>query len=417
MTKKDYEREISLKQLQINRLLEITTAVNHDVDEATLLDMYKKFLGWEMGVSRMAFFLPKGEDWECVTHTGLNKTHLCSIPKHLPAKFNRIGFEQQKLTDDTEIFWNLFEYVIPIVHKNTAIGYTFLNEYGSDDFGKIQLILSISNIIAVSIENKRHFKRQMDEVRFEHEMQLASEMQHSLVPQLLPQNDFFELSSIYKPHFGVGGDYYDCLKISDARYIFCVADVAGKGLAAALLMSNIEASLHAIIQNAGTLEEYVQRLNTAVWRVTKGERFVTLFIVDLDTQTQTMQYVNAGHIPPAFYTDDKLYWLDKGCPILGYHQELPKIEFDTINLSDDAYLLIFTDGITDIKNAQGKYFDESMLGDLVCNNNHLGAEQFNKMLMRQAEDFKGSMDFPDDITVLTCRFKVPVIKENNLLPA
>ncbi len=407
LTKKDYEREISLKQLQINRLLEITTAVNHDVDEVALLNMYTKFLSWEMGVSRMAFFLPKGEDWECVTHIGLSENNIKTIPKHLPAKFNQIGFDQKKLAHEKEEFWKIFEYVIPIVHREAPIGYTFLNEYGSDDFGKIQLILSISNIVAVSIENKRRFSRQLEEVRFEHEMQLASEMQLALVPQKLPQNNLFELSSIYKPHFGVGGDYFDCVKVSDTRYIMCVADVSGKGLAAALLMSNIEASLHAIVQNDGTVEEYVQRLNKAVWRVTQGERFVTLFIVDLDTQTRTMRYVNAGHIPPAFYTNKTLKWLDKGCSILGYFEDLPYIESDTINLTDEACLLIFTDGITDIKNTQGAYFDEEMLGDLVCNNYYHSAEQFNKILMNKAESFKGNLDFPDDITVLTCKFKVP----------
>lgn len=409
LKKKDYEREISLKQLQINRLLEITTAVNHDVDEASLLNMYKKFLSWEMGVSRMAFFLPKGEDWECVTHIGLNEDNIRKIPKHLPAKFNQLGFEQKKLDNEKEEFWEIFEYVIPIVHRESPIGYTFLNEYGSDDFGKIQLILSISNIVAVSIENKRRFSRQLEEARFEHEMQLASEMQLALVPQILPQSDFFELSSIYKPHFGVGGDYFDCVKISDTRYILCVADVAGKGLAAALLMSNIEASLHAIVQNAGTLEQYVQRLNKAVWRVTKGDRYVTSFIVDLDTENRTLKYINAGHIPPAFHSNGTLQWLDKGCAILGYFKELPHIESDTINITDDAYLLIFTDGITDIKNNAGEFFDELMLGDLVCENNHLSAEQFNKNLMQKAETFKGDMDFPDDITVLTCKFKAPVL--------
>lgn len=398
----DCERQLFLKQLQINRLLDITQAINNNVKAEGLFDMYKSFLSWELGVRKLALFIPDIGTWRCVISEGVEKIEL----EHggINTLLASFGNTLTKLEKNKHPLAKNFDMVIPVFHKEKPIAYAFIGGYDAADFSKVQLITTITNITAVAIENKRLFKRQIEQERFNHEMTLAGEMQRSLVPNKLPQNGMFEVSSIYKPHFGVGGDYFDCFHYKENRYIFIVADISGKGLAAALLMANFQANLHAILRSAETPEAFVHQLNKAVCRVTQSERFITMFVCDFDTETRKLRYINAGHMPPMLITKGETHLLKKGCTILGFFKKLPTLEVGEIIVDDEALLLIFTDGITDIRNPIGADFNENVLVQFMEDNKKLSARRFNEKLMERIENFKGDEEFPDDITVLTARF-------------
>lgn len=397
----DTERQLLLKQLQINRLLDITQAINNNVSAETLYIMYRSFLNWELGVRQIALFLPDGKSWKCVVTEGIKmETFDNDVPLMLP----KFGTTMQKVNDMIHPFMMQFEMVIPVFHKEDAIAYAFIGGYDGSDFSKLQLITTITNIVAVAIENKRLMKRKIEQERFNHEISLAKDMQNALIPDKMPKNETFEVSAIYRPHFGVGGDYFDCFKLRDDRFMFIVADVAGKGLSAALLMANFQANMHAIVRKALSPEEFIRQLNKAVYRVTRGEKYITLFVGELDLNTRRFRYVNAGHIPPVLLKKGgDIEWLKKGCMILGYEPSLPKLEIGETTLDVDAMMVIFTDGLTDIKSPAGTDFDEDMLANFVAENQTIGARAFNEKLMQQIDTFKAGEDYPDDITVLTCR--------------
>ncbi len=398
----DSERQLFLKQLQINRLLDITQAINNNVNAETLYVMYRSFLNWELGVRQIALFLPEGDSWKCVITEGVS---LDSLDSDVPLMLPKFGNTMKKVNNMIHPFTKQFEMVIPVFHKEDSIAYAFIGGYDGSDFSKLQLITTITNIVAVAIENKRLFKRKIEQERFNHEISLATDMQNALIPDKMPKNEAFEVSAIYKPHFGVGGDYFDCFKLRDDRYMFIVADVAGKGLSAALLMANFQANMHAIVRKALSPEEFIRQLNKAVFRVTHGDKYITLFVAELDINTRRFRYVNAGHIPPILIKKGgEIEWLKKGCMILGYEPSLPKLEIGEVTLDSDAMMVIFTDGLTDVKSPIGTDFDEHMLAEFVVKNQKIGARAFNEKLMQQIDDFKAGEDFPDDITVLTCRF-------------
>lgn len=408
MSNEDLERQLFLKQLQINRLLDITQAINNNVKSEGLFEMYKSFLNWELGVRKMALFIQKEDGWSCATSIGLDENKLKhNIEPLLPSFGNAI----KKLAGIKHPFAQLFEMVIPVFHKEEAIAYAFIADYEGGDFSKIQLVTTITNIVSVAIENKRLFRRQIEQARFNHEMALASEMQLSLVPTSLPKENFFEVAAVYQPHFGVGGDYYDFFKYREDRYIMVVADIAGKGLAAALLMANFQANLHAIIRRTNSPEDFIQQVNKAVVRITKSERYLTLFVCDIDINTNRLRYVNAGHIPPLMVNGDKVQFLKEGCTILGHFDTLPSLEVGEMYIEEDTLLCVFTDGITDIRDPEGSYFNEKILGEFAMSNSDLSATAFNEKLMTKVEKFKGEEEFPDDITVLTCKFLVSKPKE------
>lgn len=395
------ERELNLKQLQINRLLNITQAINNNVSAEGLFNMYRSFLSWEVGIKKMVLFIKKDKQWVNATSIGIEETLFSEdIPAYFP-KFANI----QNIDEADHPFFREFDVVIPVLHKDTPIAYVFIGGFGEDDdmYNKIQFITTITNIIAVAIENKRLFRRQLEQERLKRDMELASEMQRLLIPQSLPSKSCYELSSIYKPQLGVGGDYFDFIEFEDGKIVFCVGDISGKGMAAALLMANFQANFHTLINERNNLQEFIHALNLSVNRITQGDRFITFFVAQYDINTGELRYVNAGHNPPVLVTNDEVILLNKGCTILGSFVELPEVEVGSLFLEQEAIILAFTDGLTDMRNTAGDFLSEQMLYNFVRKHYQLSASAFNDKLVERLGVFIGDQTYPDDFTVLTCK--------------
>ena len=385
------ERDLHLKQLQINRLLNITQAINNNVSAKDLYAMYNSFLSWEMGVKKMALFVNQNSLWQCISSIGISEELLkMDITDRLPQ------YERLKNIEETHPLISEFDIVIPVLHKKSPIAYTFIGGFNRDDdmYNKVQFITTITNIIAVAIENKRLFKRQLEQERLKREMELASDMQHMLIPSELPQSDGYELASIYKPHLGVGGDYFDVVEFSDDKFAFCIADISGKGIAAALLMANFQANFHSLINQRKELDTFVKEINQSLFRITKGDKFLTFFIGEFDKKKRTLKYVNAGHNPPVVIMANEVFMLDKGSTILGSFTELPSVEVGHLVINDEALILTYTDGLTDIQNEEEHYFNEDILKKFVLANHQLSALDFNSKLMDEIELFKGDRQYP-----------------------
>jgi len=398
------ERELHLKQLQVNRLLNITQAINNNVSSEGLFKMYHSFLSWEMGIKKMALYVKEEKKWNCTSSIGIDDKLLAMDLSDQLGKYVRL---KNIDGDVTHPLIKEFDIIIPVLHKDTPIAYAFIGGFGDNEdmYNKVQFITTITNIIAVAIENKRLFKQELKQERLRREMELARQMQERLIPSKLPISDCYELASIYKPHLGVGGDYFDFVELADDKVAFCIGDISGKGLAAALLMSNFQANFHALIHQRFEIKDFIRKLNQSVIRITDSEKFITFFVGEFDKKTRELTYVNAGHNPPMLIMNDKNYPLDKGCTILGSFEELPSIEVGRqIIVEDEAMLLTYTDGLTDIKNEDGVYFDEQYLLDFALNNYLSSAKEFNSKLVEKIELFKGDLEYPDDCTVLTCKF-------------
>ena len=395
------ERDLNLKQLQVNRLLNITQAINNNVKTSGLFEMYSSFLSWEMGVKKMALYFRKKDKWDCTAHIGLSEELLAMDISDQLVKFTRLN----NLLDNEHPFVKNFDVVIPVKHKDTHLAYVFIGGFDENDdmYSKVQFITTITNIIAVAIENKRLFKQQLEQERLRREMELASEMQHLLIPKNLPKNSDYELDSIYLPHLNVGGDYFDFVEHEDGRITFCIADIAGKGVAAALLMSNLEGTFHTLLQPETTLIELIHALNQNVLRITKGDKFLTFFVAQYCKNSRKLTYINAGHNPPALAMNNQVFRLDKGCTILGAFDEIPFVEEGKVTIDQEALVLLFTDGLIELRNDQGEFVDEEYSADFVLKNCHLSAKEFNDRMMEELELFKGKRKFDDDFTVLTCK--------------
>ena len=397
------ERELNLKQLQITRLLTITQSINDNVKAPALFQMYSSFIGWEMGVKKMALFYKKDGFWELASSHGVNDK---LVNPDISIEFSKFDKTFQ-LTESEHPLLKQFDVVIPVKHKETPIAYAFIGGLADEEdfYNKVQFITTITNIIAVAIENKRMFKQELEQERLRKEMQIAKEMQLQLVPSELHKCEKYELSSIYRPHNSVGGDYFDYIEFPEEQFVFCIGDITGKGAAAALLMANFQANFHTIVRKREPLDKFIVQINCALARATKYEKFITFFVAEFDRKTMMLRYVNAGHNPPFLAMAGKVLRLDKGCPILGMLEELPNVEVGEVEIKQDAMILTYTDGLTDLRNNDGEYLSDELLEDFIKGNAVNSADDFNDLLQIYVDNFRGTQSFPDDLTVLTCKIR------------
>src|SRR5688572_1979287 len=229
-------------------------------------------------------------------------------------------------------------------------------------------------------------------------MELASNVQKMLIPEHLPQSRFFELATVYKPHLTVGGDYFDFIQYDERRLAFCIADISGKGVSAAILMANFQAILQSLIYQYRDLETFVFALNQAVYRITRSDRFITLFIGELNLRNNTLQYINAGHYPPFLIQNGEITRLETGCTIIGAFETLPEIEMGEVKLEYPGIIFACTDGLTDVTNETGSYFDDNRINNVLQGSEqYISADQLNEAITNEMDIFRGTRPYPDDI--------------------
>ncbi|MCK5371323.1 MAG: PP2C family protein-serine/threonine phosphatase, partial [Cyclobacteriaceae bacterium] len=235
-------------------------------------------------------------------------------------------------------------------------------------------------------------------------------VQKFLFPKNLPYDEVVKVSAFYQPHHSIGGDYYDFIEISKNQILFCIADVSGKGIPAALLMSNFQASLRTLSRQTTLLQEIITELNYLVMSNAEGQHFITFFVAIYDKKNQRLKYVNSGHNPPILVRNKKdIEFLSEGSTVLGAFQELPFLNVGIIENLDEFLFCGFTDGLTEITNSKGEEFGELEILEVVKKNINQEPDELNSLIINTMEKFKGKNNFKDDITLFTCR-----VDSNNL---
>lgn len=400
------ERELHLRQLQVRRLLQMTQAINNNVAAEDLFDMYRAFLRQELGVHRMALFVRDAVNdhaWNLATSLDLEGV---APPREEMGEVLSIYTRSGLLNKDTNSFLDNFVHIVPVLHKERPIAYILVGTFDDEEdmFERIQIITTITNVIAVAIENKRLFRRQLEQERLEADLDLGAKVQQMLIPDSFPVRDEYEISTIYKPKLGVGGDYLDYTEFDhNDKLVFCIGDFTGKGVSAALLMANFQANFHTLIKKRTSLYDFVKEINAAVYRITKGDRFVTFFVGEYDRINNKLCYVNAGHPPAVLVSEHGIQLLDKGTLVLGSIDELPMLEVGEVDLPEQCLIVTYTDGLTDLQNAAGETLEERILYDFCRRQHGISAKAFNDRLRVWLDDFRQGSEYPDDLTVLTCR--------------
>jgi sigma-B regulation protein RsbU (phosphoserine phosphatase) len=391
------------RQSELNSLLEITRAINKNTATPILIQMLEVILQNYLQVGKLRFLIEKDNKFVCISKYGGDMESAMVLNKACN-KLSKVK-SPTSIADHEDGTLSKYNYFIPIYHKSRALAYALIGDFNtsgemlSNDLNFIQTLM---NVIIVALENKKLFRERLQSERFQREMELAVEVQNMLIPMRMHKDDAVEIGAKYLPHQNIGGDYFDFIRLNENEFLWCIADVSGKGISAALLMANFQASLHAWAAVEDDLTNIVDRLNKIVLNNTKGERFITLFLARYNEKKRKLNYINAGHNPPILYSNGEAVPLKLGTTMIGVFEELPFLNEGEIDMDPGSLIVNYTDGLMDFESTSTRVWNEDKLLDFVKANGDMSPDNFNDALLDHLNLVHKSKPI-DDITLLTLR--------------
>ena len=391
------------RQAELNSLLEITQAINKNSSSNVLFEMLEVILNVHLRIGKVRLLIREGEHFYCASRFGgefenaktLQQTcQALSDYKHITA-----------LRSNPDILLSKYEYFVPVYHKDEFLAFVLIGDFDtghellSNDLNFIETLI---NVIVVALENKKLFKERVDRERLQRDMELAVEVQGMLIPRSLPKTGSVEVGATYLPNENIGGDYFDFIKLGPDEFLWCTADASGKGVSAALLMANLQASLRAWASVESDLVKVIERLNEIVVSNTNGERFITLFLGLYNERSKVLRYVNAGHNPPILINNKEIKFLKEGTTVIGAFDKLPSIRMGSEILAPGSLIFNYTDGLVESANEDVFISDEELVDHLIRNSNS-SVDDLNEAILRNIQLNNNARMNSDDITILSIR--------------
>ncbi|CAN5437262.1 hypothetical protein BH18ACI1_BH18ACI1_10390 [soil metagenome] len=269
----------------------------------------------------------------------------------------------------------------------------------------LNILTTLASVASIRVENARLLEERIERERMERELELATEIQQRFQPSAPPVMDDYEFQGISFSCYEIGGDYYDFITQHDEKMLIALGDVSGKGTAAALLMSSLHAAIHAQVAAKTSLHQMIKSVNEYLVENTPTNRFITLFVAELDPQTGIVNYINAGHNPPLFgCADGTVEQLASGGFPLGI---MPMAEYEVGQLeikSGDA-LVIYSDGVSEAVNPKDEEFGMERLTQVVSKNLSASASGLRDKIESALSSFTQTAPANDDITLVIVKRK------------
>jgi serine phosphatase RsbU (regulator of sigma subunit) len=268
---------------------------------------------------------------------------------------------------------------------------------------ELRTFTALANLIAVKITQARLAALEEKRRRIEQELELAERVLSHILPESCEAVSGYEICAFHEPCREVGGDLYDTRQLTDGRYLLLVGDVAGKGFPAALLVSNIMASVQLLTDDPPDLSDMAARLNRQIWRSTDAVHYATLFFGILDPKSGRFDYVNAGHNPPYLVASDGKHEEVAATGLPSGMIEETVYSAGSVDIGTGGLLAVFSDGIPEAQNAEDEFYGEERLLELVRRDRSLPAEAIINGLRTDVDSFVKGCPPSDDVTILLVR--------------
>jgi serine phosphatase RsbU (regulator of sigma subunit) len=279
-----------------------------------------------------------------------------------------------------------------IAHNLTAVvGFTFV-------------VYVIQRYVRQREQLDRTVRQQRDQLL--QDVALAAQVQRMFLPIHRPSIRGLEIAGVMQPARGVSGDYYDYIPVDEHTIQIVIADVAGKGVPAALLMSATAAAVQLEVREKRDMLEMVNRLNSGLHSLSDSNRYVTLLLADIDAHSKSLRYVNCGHNPALLFqaeTNDVVP-MNSSCFPIGMFDNLA-CTINPAKLNAGDVLVLYTDGVTEAENSLGEEFGLERLSDLIRRGHMLSADGLMTHILESVRDFSRDVGFEDDATILVVKFK------------
>ena len=271
----------------------------------------------------------------------------------------------------------------------------------------INLARAVASQCAVAITNARLYSRAIEGARIAEQMRLAGLIQRKMIPVKAPRIDGLDIAATYIPCYDVGGDFYDFLRLDENRIVVAIADVMGKGMPAALMMSCFRSSVRAYaeIENAGTsILGIIEKLNKMTCGECDGGEFITFFYAVIDAGNKTITYCNCGHEPTVLIRQGQTMNLEKGGLVLGVDPRT-EYEIETVSLEDEDCLLFYTDGLIDAANFDGDLWGRESFLKTAEKFSGCSSEYMLGNILLYRRRFVGLADQLDDISLIAVKIE------------
>ena len=347
------------------------------------------------------------------------QTELVSSPDGVLASLERTSFDVALLdlnyTRDTTGGAEGLELVSKIRLLDPNIPIVVMTAWGNVELAVEAMRRGASDFVQKPWNNRQLLEKVREQVergrvlrsshrRRQEESSEASEIQKNLLPSFIPEIPGYDISAITKSVHSVGGDYFNVAKVGDTQTAFCIADVAGKGLPGALLMSNLQASLKPLMRAGLEPRELCRGLNRTLCEIMPENKFISLFYGVLDSQDNQLTYCNAGHNPPILLrADGSATELNSSGAILGRFPDWQYLQVDR-KLNPGDTLLLFTDGVVEACSQENELFGEQRLVQLARKCCEQNAAALQSALLNAASDHCGGV-FQDDATMIVIQVK------------
>jgi len=403
---------------ELSALNEIATAITSTQTLEQIVDLIVRKCVKHIKVEQGAVMLLNEKDQNKPFHTMIRKQDSLSniLPFRMDAQLtgwmlkNRNPLIINDLTSDSR-----FKFMVdinfpirsllsvPMLVKGKMIGLlTVFNKKSEAGFtiSDQRLLGIIAAQSAHVIENARLYQEEQSLLRLQEEMRLAYEIQVDLLPKSQPVLPGYQIAGKSIPSKDVGGDYFDFIPSGDNRLTFCLGDISGKGIPAALLMANLQATLRGQTLLGNDCKSCVSFANEMLFHNTAPNKFATLFYGKIDSSKNELSYCNGGHNNPFYFSrDNKLTPLDKGGLIVGIMPAVP-YEEETIPFHPGELLVIYSDGITEAMNNTEEEFGEKRLIDLILQNRNESPLNLIEIIIKKIQEFSGNQSQMDDITLV-----------------
>jgi sigma-B regulation protein RsbU (phosphoserine phosphatase) len=301
--------------------------------------------------------------------------------------------------------------IFPLHSRGETVGALLLGEkltgteYTSED---VALLTSLAGQMSISLQNALLVRERVEVVRIEEELRLARQIQRSFLHTEFPATPRFDVHALNIPSKEVGGDFYDLVPAHDGVFLLAIADVAGKGVPAALLSSMLQASLRTQAGSIRSVSEILRNINSLVYRATAVHQFATFFIARVEGDTLHMTFSNAGHnFPVVIRRDSEPMYLERGGTVLGI-VDGAAYEEERRALRSGDLVVLYTDGISEAMNRDGELYSDARLCDLVRSfPHHLSAREVTDHILEALREFLDGEEPRDDMTLMVLRVLEP----------
>lgn len=335
------------------------------------------------------------------------QTSLTELERFIGRTLIEAGVTSYKLAwldeQKRETSWLEHQYHFQFQTKKEFISYLkrdiLVSYYNTDN--DISHILPSIRALAVHIYLSTAYRTKNDRRYMHQDLELAAKMQQMLVPKNLYCNKSFCASGLYVPNYQVGGDFYDVIPINEYKLGFCIGDISGKGINAAIIMAHFIGFIRSTLIRDIKLEEAIKLINAKMYELTEGEKFITLFLGVYNTIDGRLVYINSGHPPIPIYDAQETLWLETGTTLLGMFQELPFIELGKLHLQNKKQLLLYTDGLLNLTIDHEPFLSTHELS-YILHHDCLGKSphEITDYFREKVKGINVAEDLQDDISIL-----------------